>query len=301
VSKDNWNRWGAEDERGALNHIDVEAVKRAAALVFSGQVVSLAQPLSARTPFPPHRAGMQHFMGRSGGDYAAGAGRPGGFQFAEDTLLMPAHIGTHIDALCHAWYDDQLYNGFPGAGTRGTTGASRCGIDKMGPIVARGMLLDVAAVHGGRLPDGTAIGVADLVQAARNAGGEPAKGDVVLIRTGWADRDTAISFDTEPGLDLAAALWLAEREVAVVGADNFAVEVLPFASGTVFPVHQRLIRDFGIPLLEGLVLKSLAESGRHTFLFAASPLAGGGRHGQPDQSDGDPLEHDRLKLTQLQT
>ena len=148
MSMDNWNRWGAEDEKGALNHIDAAAVKRAVALVSSGRVISLAQPLSACTPFPPHRAGMQHFMGRSGGDYAAGARRPGGFQFAEDTLLMPAHIGTHIDALCHAWYDDQLYNGFPGAGTRGTSGASRCGIDKMGPIATRGILLDVAATRG---------------------------------------------------------------------------------------------------------------------------------------------------------
>jgi kynurenine formamidase len=282
MSQDNWNRWGAEDERGALNHIDAEAVKRAAALVRTGQVISLAQPLSARTPFPPHRAGMQHFMGRSGGDYAAGARRPGGFQFAEDTLLMPAHIGTHIDALCHAWYDDQLYNGFPGAGTRGTTGAARCGIHRMGPIATRGVLLDVAAVRGGPLPDGAAIGVADLEQAARDAGGEPAKGDVVLIRTGWAERQTGVvSFDTEPGLDLAAALWLARREVALVGADNFAVEVLPFATGTVFPVHQRLIRDFGIPLLEGLVLKPLADTGRHDFLFAASPLPVVGGTGSP--------------------
>jgi kynurenine formamidase len=279
MSEDNWNRWGAEDERGALNHIGAEQVKRAAGLVSSGQVIGLAQPLSARTPFPPHRAGMQHFMGRSGGDYAAGARRPGGFQFAEDTLLMPAHIGTHIDALCHAWYDDQLYNGFSGAGTRGTTGASRCGIDKMGPIATRGVLLDIVAVRGGPLADGDSIGVADLVRAAKT---EPGKGDVVLIRTGWGERQTAaISFDTEPGLDLAAALWLAGREVAIVGADNFAVEVLPFATGTVFPVHQRLIRDFGIPLLEGLMLRTLAETGRDTFLFAASPLPVVGGTGSP--------------------
>jgi kynurenine formamidase len=282
VTKENWHRWGTEDEKGSLNHIDPDAVRRAAALVTSGQVVSLAQALSARTPFPPHRAGMQHFMGRSGGDYAAGARRPGGFQFAEDTLLMPAHIGTHIDALCHAWYDDQLYNGFPGSGTRGTSGASRCGIDKMGPIVGRGVLLDIVAVRGGRLADGASIGVADLVQAAREAGGEPRKGDIVLIRTGWAERDlTGVGFDTEPGIDLAAALWLAEREVAVVGADNFAVEVLPFAAGTVFPVHQRLIRDFGIPLLEGLVLRQLAETRRHVFMFAASPLPVVGGTGSP--------------------
>ena len=282
MTQENWRRWGEDDERGALNHIDADATRRAAGLVTTGHVINLAQPLSPRTPFPPHRAGMQHFMGRSGADYAAGARRPGGFQFAEDTLLMPAHIGTHIDALCHAWYGDQLYNGFPGAGTRGTTGAVRCGIDKMGPIVTRGLLLDVAAVRGEIVPDGDAIGVDDLARASAVAGSEPGKGDVVLIRTGWAERDAAtISFDAEPGLDLAAALWLAERDVAVVGADNFAIEVLPFAAGTVFPVHQRLIRDFGIPLLEGLLLKQLADTGRHAFLFAASPLPVSGGTGSP--------------------
>ena len=73
-----WNRWGVDDERGALNHIGPEQVRRAAALVRSGEVLRLAQLLSPKTPVPAHRCGMQHFMGRDGGDYAAGAGRPGG-------------------------------------------------------------------------------------------------------------------------------------------------------------------------------------------------------------------------------
>ncbi len=284
MTKDAWGRWGEADERGALNHIGVEQVRQAAGLVQSGQVVSLAQILSARTPVPKHRAGVQHFLGRDGGDYAAGARRPGGFQFAEDTVVLPLHIGTHIDALCHAWYDDELYNGFPGAGTRSTSGATRCGIDKMGPIAGRGLLLDVAAVAGAGLRDGMAIGVDDLRRAADRAGAEPQAGDIVLIRTGWGEHQALskdVSFDAEPGLDLAAGLWLAERNVAVVGADNYAVEVLPFPAGTVFPVHQRLIRDFGIPLLEGLDLKALSATGRGTFLFTASPLPVAGGTGSP--------------------
>ena len=284
MTKETWNRWGEADERGALNHIGTDQVRRAASLVRSGQVLSLAQPLSPRTPVPRHRAGVQHFMGRDGGDYAAGARRPDGFQFAEDTVVLPLHIGTHIDALCHAWYDDALYNGFPGSGTRSTAGASRCGIDKMGPVAGRGLLLDVAALHGGPLSDGTAITVGDLQRAADKAGAEPETGNIVLIRTGWGEhqaRAPDVSFDAEPGLDLEAGLWLAERNVAVVGADNYAVEVLPFASGTVFPVHQRLIRDFGIPLLEGLDLRALSAIGRGTFLFTASPLPVVGGTGSP--------------------
>ena len=284
MSQDNWNRWGPEDERGALNHIGPEQVRAAASLVRDGRVVTLAQPLGGRTPVPGHRAGVQHFMGRDGGDYAAGARQPGGFQFAEDTVVLPLHIGTHIDALCHAWYGDQLYNGFPGSGTRSTTGASRCGIDKMGPIAGRGILLDVAAMASAQLGDGHSIGLAELKRAADQAGVVPRAGDIVLIRTGWAEHQGTQphpSFDQEPGIDLEAGLWLAEAGVSVVGADNYAVEVLPFARGTVFPVHQRLIRDFGIPLLEGLVLGDLAATGRHEFLFAASPLPVVGGTGSP--------------------
>jgi kynurenine formamidase len=284
VTREAWHHWGEHDERGALNHIAAAHIRGAAALVRSGEVLTLAQPLSPRTPVPPHRAGVQHFMGRDGGDYAAGARRPGGFQFAEDTVVLPLHIGTHIDALCHAWYDDALYNGFPGSGTRSTSGATRCGVDKMGPIVGRGVLLDIAGARGGPLRDGAVIGPGDLEHAAGQAGVEIGKGDVVLIRTGWAEsegRADVVSFDSEPGLNVEAALWLAEREIAVLGADNFAVEVMPFAPGTVFPVHQRLIRDFGIPLLEGLLLHQLAATGRHEFLFAASPLPVIGGTGSP--------------------
>jgi kynurenine formamidase len=279
MSQDNWNRWGPDDERGALNHIGPAEVRYAAGLVRSGQVLSLAQPLSPRTPVPGHRGGLQHFMGRDGGDYAAGARQPGGFQFAEDTVLLPLHSGTHIDALCHAWYDDALYNGFSGNGTRSTTGAARCGIDKMGPIAGRGVLLDIAGLYGKPLADGVPIGAADLERSARRAEVRVGKGDIVLIRTGWTERQG--SFAAEPGLNVEAALWLAERDIAVLGADNYAVEVLPFPVGTVFPVHQRLIRDFGIPLLEGLVLGSLAAAGRHEFLFTASPLPVTGGTGSP--------------------
>jgi kynurenine formamidase len=284
MSQEAWKRWGEEDERGALNHIGAAQIQEAAGLVRSGTALSLAQGLSHRTPTPQHRAGFQHFMGRDGGDYAAGARKPGGFQFAEDTVVMPLHIGTHIDALCHAWYDDKLYNGFSGSGTRSTTGAARCGIDRMGPIVGRGVLLDVVALRGAPLVDGAVIGAGDLEHAAKACGVVVGKGDIVLIRTGWAEnqmRQTPVSFDAEPGLDLEAGLWLAEREIAALGSDNFAVEVLPFAAGTVFPVHQRLIRDFGIPLLEGLLLDSLAASGRSMFLFAASPLPIAGGTGSP--------------------
>ncbi len=285
MSQEAWNRWGAEDERGALNFIGPDQVRRASALVRTGEVLRLAQLLSSRTPVPSHRCGLQHFMGRDGGDYAvAGSKRPGGFQFAEDTVVMPLHIGTHVDALCHAWYDDKLYNGYLGDTIRSTTGAARLGVEKMPPVVTRGVLLDLVRLKGRTLVPGEAINAADLQAAAAAAGVMPGRGDAVLLRTGWLESQKGVKkpdFDTEPGIEIEAARWLATRDVAIVGADNFAVEVLPFAAGTVFPVHQCLIRDYGVPLLEGLMLDPLVASGRHEFLFMAAALPIVGATGSP--------------------
>lgn len=280
--KDAWGKWGDADEIGALNLIGTDQVCAAVGLVTNGRVFSLAQEISSAMPVPAHRPGVTHLMGRDGGDYAAGARRPGGFQFSEDTIVMPLHTGTHVDALCHCWYDDALYNDFPGDGVR-SKGAERLGIHTMPPVVSRGVLLDFVAINGAPLSDGAAIGADLLREAIKNTGAELQSGDVVLLRTGWQESldKRAPDYHAEPGIDLDAALVLAEAGTAMVGADNYAVEVLPFAAGTVFPVHQRLIRDFGIPLLEGLMLKDLAEAGAKTFLFMAAPLPVKGGTGSP--------------------
>ena len=284
MAKEAWGRWGPEDEAGAPNLIGPEQVRLAAGLVRTGQVFSLAQTISDKLPIPPHRPGLMHFMGRDGGDYAAGAKRPGGFQFAEDTVIFPVHLGTHVDALCHAWCDDHLYNGFPGNSVRSTTRALRCGVEKMPPLVTRGVLLDIVRLRGAPAPSGDTVGLEELQAASAQAGVTIREGDAVLIRTGWLESQAGAAppdFNREPGIDVAGALWLAESGVAVVGADNFAVEAIPFPPGTAFPVHQRLIRDYGIPLMEGLVLKPLGEAGAGAFLFAAMPLPIAGATGSP--------------------
>jgi len=264
---------GSRSERGALATITPEQVLGALALAESGEVIELGVPLGPATPVPAHRHGVLRFMNRDGGDYAAGAKRPDGFQFAEDTVVLPTHIGTHVDALAHVWHDDHLYDGSPQAATRSNSGATRCGAEKLGPIVARGVLLDAAA---SRPPErGAAIGSEDLERAAAAAEVEVEPGDVVLVRTGWLGRkgdDAAAYYEGEPGLDRGSAAWLAERGVAMVGADNFAIEQIPFPTDRVFPVHQLLIADHGIPLLEGVALDELARRRPGAFLFVALPL-----------------------------
>jgi len=214
-------------------------------------------------------------MTRDGGDYAAGARRPDGFQFAEEVFSFAPHTGTHVDALAHAWYGDQLYNGFSSQLTRSTAGAQHCGADKLRPIVTRGVLLDMLAGGGGPFEEAHAFTASDLVRAAAAAGVTPRPGDAVLIHTGWfriAGHDTPRYFGGEPGIDLSAAEWLVEAGVAVVGADNYAVEAQPSAPGTTFPVHQFLLRDQGTPLIEDLLLDELVAAGRPTFMFVAAPI-----------------------------
>jgi kynurenine formamidase len=279
----NWGRWGADDEAGALNLVGPDAVRAGVGLVTEGRVLSLAQPLGPQAAVPPHRRRPQRFMDRDAGDYAAGARAPDGFRFAEDTVQLGTHSGTHLDALAHAWSGDELYNGHPASAVRSTRGAQRCGADKLRPAVTRGVLVDLVAATGGPLPARTPVGADVLARAYREAGVESRPGDAVLLRTGWWERHEGAAeyFDDEPGLDDEAAHWLAARDVSIVGADNYAVEVQPSAPGSTFPVHLTLMHRHGVPLLENLDLRELAATGRTTFLLVVAPLPLAGSTGSP--------------------
>lgn len=271
----NWNRWGAEDERGAANLLTPEIVLGAAAMVRTGDVVSLGLPLDVRTLVPPGRRPLEHAMIRDGGDYAIGGKVLGRSRYSDDLLIIGTHTGTHVDALAHVWYDEELYNGFGQDSVR-SSGARRCGIDKLGPLVGRGVLLDVAGHVGeAALPVDFRIGEDTLDAVVAAAGVEVRTGDVVLVRTGWLGghgNDEEAYFAGEPGLDEAGARWLAARDVAAIGCDNYAVEQIAPGSRAGFPVHEILLRDHGVPLIEGVVLDELATRGPREFLFVAAPL-----------------------------
>lgn len=282
----NWGRWGPEDERGAANLMTPAQVTAAAGLVHTGRVFSLSLPINSRdVPVLPGRASPQHFMRRDGGDYAAGLTRKGGFETTDDVVLLPTHAGTHIDALAHVADEGQLYNGYPLSGVR-SNGAARCGIDKLPALVGRGVLLDICALKGvDRLEPGYVISPEDLQAWEERRSISVGEGTVVLIRTGWLsvfrDEGPQAFFEAEPGIGMAAAQWLAERDVVAVGADNGAVEVVPTEDGRPGPVHRVLVRDCGIYLMEMLELDELAAAGVDEFLFVAAPLAIAGGAGSP--------------------
>jgi kynurenine formamidase len=286
----NWGRWGQDDERGAANLITPAAVQAAASLVRSGRVYPLGLPIRrSGVPVHPIRTPPQHFMSMDGGDYAAGAHLKGDYQAADDYLFTACHGGTHVDALAHSWYDGLLYNGHSANRVR-SYGATRCGIENCPSIVTRGVLLDIATMHGvDHLPRSHVITVAELEQAAHDRGLEIRSGDTVLIRTGWLTvfaEDEAEFFAGCPGIGLEAGRWLARHDIVAAGADNMALEVETgtelYEGGDPTPeVHKLLLRDCGVYILELLDLEELRHEQSGEFLFVLAPLRIWGGVGSP--------------------
>jgi kynurenine formamidase len=237
-------------------------------------------------------------MKRSGADYAAGyptvgTTPPGGMKFSDDYLFAALQCSTQWDALAHAWYGHQLYNGFKETDVR-NTGAARLSIDKLyRHFVGRGVLLDLPRIlnAGERLAQGYAISGADLDRACEAAAVEVRSGDVLLIRTAhvpwyYTLTDKAEFWRGAPGLGRSTVEWLHRHEVAAVALDTVAAEVQPPEDADVgLPLHGALLRDLGLTLGELFDLEALAADcatdGVYEFLFVGQPLRIPGAVGSP--------------------
>jgi kynurenine formamidase len=274
-----WGRWGVDDQRGALNLITPESILRAASTIRVGEVVGLGvEIVPGSGPRFKGRAPMQHFMSRHGGDYAAGL-KEKGFGFADDYIIMATGATTHIDALAHVWRDGLMWNGIS-ANTVTSRGASKCGIQTVGPIVTRALFVD--------LDDGSdaerMIHVDELRAAVQRTGIIPEPGDSLLVRTGWLRRwrDGSASEDEWSGLAPDCAEWIGEQDFVLVGADNLAVEFGPSPDPMdAAPLHVELIRNRGIFLLELLDLERVAEFDRSAFMLTVAPMPLVGGVGSP--------------------
>ncbi|MDR0344228.1 MAG: cyclase family protein [Nocardiopsaceae bacterium] len=280
----NWGRWGASDERGTANLVDTDVVARGLGAVRHSRAVSLAAPIVAnRGAGVVGRPAPQHFMLRDGGDYAAGLPERAGFGFADDYIALPTHAVTHLDALSHVWQAGQMYNGHPASAVT-SRGAARCGIEKAGPIVSRGVLADLVPPDKQWLAPGERISAVQLREAISGAGTELAPGDALLVRTGWLQAWLAGDADASawPGLDADCADFLADSEIAVAGADNPGVEAFPSGDPACqVPLHVELLRGHGVYFCELMDLSQLAAAGQPTFLFVVAPLNLAGAVGSP--------------------
>ena len=264
----NWGRWGDDDEIGTLNLLTPDLIKAAAGLIREGVVYSLTMPLDEEGPLWPSR----HKTWRT----TRYENDPLGAGWADDVVVMHSHAGTHLDVLCHVWYENQLYNGHKVSEHVGSDGSMRNSVEKVPFIVSRGVLLDIAGWKGvPHLQIGESISAADLTACADQQGVAIRAGDVLLVRTGWMrvfETDKGLFNSGEPGLDMTTPAWLQQHDIVAVGADNHAVEVLEMVPPEGIPFHLATIRDLGMYLLENLNLEQLAADGRYEFFFVTAPL-----------------------------
>jgi kynurenine formamidase len=246
----------------------------------SARVFDLEQLRYAGAPsHPAHQPGFNYFLHRHHAPGAAEA-RTG----ASGIVVMPEHSGTHIDALAHQAENLTLHGGVRvDSGVQTSVGFRVLGIETMAPLVARGVLLDVAGDT--RLPVDHSITVEELERAAAGAGVEVRAGDVVLVRTGygalWSD---PAAYLRGAGVSADGSRWLIDKGVNAVGADNMAWDVIGPTDpelGVTLPGHVLLLVRAGIPIIENLNLEELAAAGVHEFGFVCLPLKMRGATGSP--------------------
>ena len=186
-------------------------------------------------------------------------------------------VGTQFDGFSHQTIGDSLYNCFKLDEIATRTGFTKLGVERVGTLMTRGVLLDVAAAKGVEiLPDTYEISVQDLELALRRAKLTLQPGDAVIVHTGWGrlwGKENARYVKTNPGLGAAAAEWLARQDPMLVGADNAPVGVTPDADPQVSnPIHQILLVVNGIHLLENMKLDDLAAKQVYEFALIVQPL-----------------------------
>ncbi len=266
------SKWGAGDERGAANHMNPQRVARAAQLIRTGEVFELGQVLSMDMPFFGTRRFDIHTK-RTGGPMGSNK------RITNEELVISeiGQVGTQFDMFSHQGIDGLHYNCFKTDEIATRNGFTKLGVDKIGMLFTRGVLIDVAALKGvDILPSGYEITASDLQAALARQGVSLQPGDAVLIHSGygklWGVDNARYNRDT-PGIGAPAAEWLAKQDVMLIGADTFGVEVAPNPDKSIsLPVHQIALVVNGIFLLENLNLQELAASRAYEFAFIVQPL-----------------------------
>jgi kynurenine formamidase len=288
----NWGRWGADDQRGTLNLVTDAVVRRGIAAARQGRVFSLAIPFDRSGPQWDSK-NMPDRVNPELNTYAvniAFTGDTADFTTSDDSFRMGSQAATHLDALSHAGYEGKLWNGAPSS-VVSAEGAARLGIEQVGALATRGVLLDVARLHGvDHFDENYAITGDDLERAALAAGVPVEPGDAILVRTGQMHflraGDKRRYSMPSPGLSTQSIPWIRDHDVALVATDTLTFEVYPCEDPRVFmPVHMIQLRDMGLTQGQNWHLDDLAANcasdGQYEFLLTATPLPLTGAVGAP--------------------
>jgi kynurenine formamidase len=295
-------KWGANDQRGASNWITDAKVLRAVRLVTSGKTYELGHIYERGMPMFGDRtyslvtlAAFPPFQSRNAStwfiDYFAGEFGQIGTQF--DAL---GHVGMRMK-MADGSVQEVFYNGFTRDELTSPGGLRQLGVEHAGPIVTRGILIDIAGYKNvSVLPSRYEVTISDVRGALARQGMKEESvepGDAILFNYGWAQNWSNPSLYNDarvgvgqnngsPGIGMEVARWLSERQVSLVGADTCCVEAVPNPDPNLeFPVHQELIMRNGIYLIENLELRQLAAEKAYEFLFIFSPTKFKGATGSP--------------------
>ena len=271
-AEDNWypSKYGADDTLGAMNELSEKKTKLAAQLVKTGKTYALGVETGPTSPaYPPRSYSMTILQLDDGMGTPLGSNKATG---NDDLMHIWMGIGSQIDGLGHMGVNHQYYNGHMASDFVTPSGLTKLSIDRLPPVATRGVLLDIAKLmKTDILPAGTAFNRAEIDAAAKAAGITIEAGDVVLFHTGWLnvmDKDPEAFMASAPGLGLEGARYLASLGVVAVGADTWALEVLPSEDATMlFPVHPELLAKNGIYILENMDTRALAADNANEFLF----------------------------------
>ena len=266
------SKWGAGDQRGAGNHMKPETVLRASRLIKTGEVVDLAQNLNTSMPY----FGTRVFNLQTKRT-VINPGRNNRGSNEEIVTSEIGQVGTQFDGFAHQTVGNSMYNCFKVDEVSTRTGFTKLGVEHVGSLMTRGVLIDVAALKGVEiLPDTYEITVQDLQQALQRENMQLQPGDAVIINTGWGrlwGKENLRHSRTSPGIGVAAAEWLVRQDPMLVGSDNGGVGVNPDPDPQLSnPVHQIMLVINGVHLLENLKLDELAAKRMYEFALVVQPL-----------------------------
>jgi kynurenine formamidase len=285
--------YGPEDQRGALNLMTPESQAAIMSRADASTVYDLSidyfvgMPSFQAAGDPSYQLYMSHTPGGTAVDNLNGVGSEVNRHvcYSGDVVFMYTHTGTHIDSLNHFGVDGKIYNGFTPEEHLGSRHWTKGGAEQIPPIVARGVMLDIAGLKGVEcLPPSYAITIDDCRDALERAGLEIRTGDVVLVRTGrmayWPDGSKVLG--NPPGLGLEAGRWLTDHGIIAIGADQECVEVGPSEhDDNWLPGHCHFLAEAGVPMIELVDLEALARDGVHEFCLIAAPIRLRGATGAP--------------------
>lgn len=284
--------YGQDDQLGALNLMTAESQAAIMARADASTVYDLSVDYFVGMPSfqgagdPSYQIFMSHTPDGTVVDDMNGAGRDVNQRvcYSGDVVFMYTHTGTHIDALNHFGVDGKIYNNFSAEENLGSRHWTKGGAEQIPPIVARGVLIDVAALHGVTcLPDSYAITPEDLQSALAKSGLELRSGDVALVRTGrmahWPESKV---LGNPPGLGLDACRWLTAQDIIAVASDQECVEVGPSEhEDNWLPGHCHFLAESGVPMIELVNMEELSRDGHTELCFLAAPIRLRGASGAP--------------------